>query len=60
MAMPDRVSPLRQAADSFQQSLDRVKAAIEDRCTCTDRGPHSSVLDGHDPDCSLQNTGWLS
>lgn len=37
-----------------------VAEAIRDRCTCAERDPSSAPLEGHEPECSLQNTGWLS
>lgn len=37
-----------------------LRAALTARCTCVDRDPALAPLVGHDPDCSLQNTGWLS
>lgn len=38
----------------------RAAAVVRDRCTCTDRDPELPPLAGHEPDCSLWNTGWLT
>lgn len=40
--------------------VNQVAAAIRERCTCTDRPAGLPTLEGHEPDCSLQNTGWMS
>lgn len=38
----------------------RLAKEIEARCTCAARPAGLGPLEGHEPDCSLQNTGWLS
>lgn len=47
-------------ASAAADQLERVRAAVADRCTCEDRDPALGPLEGHEPDCSLQNSGWLS
>jgi hypothetical protein len=50
------------AANDYAASAELVArkllAAILDRCTC-EAGPHD-LTEPHDPDCSLQNTGYLT
>lgn len=50
----------RPAASVGADVLARIAEAIADRCTCGDRTSSLAPLNGHEPDCSLQNTGWLS
>lgn len=49
-----------EAEMALVRAQDALQRAIEDRCTCTDRDATLPPLAGHEPDCSLQNTGWLS
>lgn len=48
-------SPLPDARKGY---IDRWQAALRARCTCED-GPRESWQQ-HEPDCSLQNTGWAT
>jgi hypothetical protein len=43
-----------------EDELARITRAIRQRCTCIGRDPDAPLLTGHEPDCSLQNSGWLT
>jgi hypothetical protein len=46
-------------AEDKYEALERFRRAIMDRCTCKERDPNQLVLEGHEPECSLQASGWL-
>jgi hypothetical protein len=49
-----------EALPAYHTAEEAMRRAIADRCTCTSRDPSLGPLEGHEPGCSLQNTGWLS
>jgi hypothetical protein len=47
-------------SEPISDHMARVIAAVRERCTCRDRDQTLPLMQGHEPDCSLWNTGWLT